>query len=72
MVKTSLLNAAGAGLMPGWGAKVPHASLPKKLKHKNQKQYCNKFNQDFKKKREELSLKIIFKKAHSCSIPLHP
>ena len=48
VVKTSPSNAGVAGLIPGWGAKIPHASRPK---HQNvkQKQYCNKFNTDFKK-----------------------
>ena len=29
MVKTSPYNAVGVGLIPGWGAKIPHASRPK-------------------------------------------
>ena len=33
--------------MPGWGAKIPHASWPKNQNIK-QKQYFNKFNKDFK------------------------
>ena len=47
VVKTSSFNAGGVGLIPGHGAKIPHASGPK---HQNvkQKQYCNKFNKDFK------------------------
>ena len=49
-VKTSPSNAVGAGWIPGWGAKIPHASWPKKKKNQSikQKQYCNKFNKDFK------------------------
>ena len=31
----------------GWGAKIPHASWPKNHNMK-QKQYCNKFNKDFR------------------------
>ena len=48
VVKTSPYSAGGAGLIPGQGAKIPHASQPK---HQNikQKQYCNRFNKDFKK-----------------------
>ena len=46
MVKTLPSNAGGAGLIPGWGAKIPNASQPKNIK---QKQYCNKFSKDFKK-----------------------
>ena len=45
VVKTSPSNTGGAGSIPGWGAKIPHASRPKNQK---QKQYCNKFNKDFK------------------------
>ena len=29
VVKTSPSNAGGAGSIPGWGAKIPHASWPK-------------------------------------------
>ena len=38
------------GWIPGWEAKIPHALRPKKTKtkRKKQKQYCNKFNKDFK------------------------
>ena len=48
VVKTSPSNAVGAGSIPSWGIKIPHASWPK---HQNikQKQYCNKFSEDFKK-----------------------
>ena len=28
VVTTSSSNAGGAGLIPGWGAKIPHASWP--------------------------------------------
>ena len=35
------------GWIPGWGAKIPHALGPKKQTIK-QKQYCDKFNNDFK------------------------
>ena len=47
MVKTSPSNVGGAGLIPGWGAKIPHALSPKNQDIK-QKQYCNKFNKDIK------------------------
>ena len=47
VVKTSPSNAGDAGLIPGWGAKIPHASWPKN-QNIEQKQYCNKFNKDFK------------------------
>ena len=45
-LETSPSNAEGADLIPGWGAKISHASWPNKLI--KQKQYCNKFNEDFK------------------------
>ena len=47
MVKNSPSNAVGAGLIPGQGAKIPYASRPKSQNIK-QKEYCNKFNKDFK------------------------
>ena len=47
-IKTSPSNAGGAGLTPGWGAEIPHASQPKNQNTKKQKQYCNKFNKNFK------------------------
>ena len=51
MVKTLPSNAGGVGSIPGQRAKIPHASGPEKRKEnrKQQKQYCNKFNKDFKK-----------------------
>ena len=36
-VKTSPSNAGGAGLIPGWGAKIPHALRPKNQKTENRK-----------------------------------
>ena len=43
---TSLSNAKGVGLIPGQGAKIPTwLVVKKKIKRK---QYCNKFNKDFK------------------------
>ena len=46
MVKTLPSNPGGAGSIPGQGAEIPHTS-GQKTKTK-QKQYCNKFNKDFK------------------------
>ena len=46
MVKILPSNAGVTDLMPGWRAKVPHASWPKNQNVK-QKQYCNKFDEDF-------------------------
>ena len=47
VVKTLPSNAGDAGLIPGRGAKSPHASGPKNQNIK-QKRYGNKFNKDFK------------------------
>ena len=44
VVKISHFNAGGAGSIPGLGAKIPHALLPK-TKTEN-KQYFNKFHKD--------------------------
>ena len=42
------ISIAGfVGLIPGQGIKIPHALWPKNQNIK-QKQYCNKFNKDFK------------------------
>ena len=47
MVEASPSNAGGAVLIPGQGAKIPHALRPKNQNIK-QKQYCNRFIKDFK------------------------
>ena len=47
VVKTPPSSAGGVGSIPGRGAKISHASRPKNQNIK-QKQYCNKFNKDFK------------------------
>ena len=59
MVKTSPSNAGGAGSIPGQGAKIPHALGPKK-QNVRQKQYCNKFNKDFKWSTSKIILKKKF------------
>ena len=56
VVKTSLSNAGGADSIPGRGAKIPHASRTKNQNIK-QKQYCNKFNKDFKNGPHQKNLK---------------
>ena len=49
VIETSPSKAGDAGSVPDWGVKIPHASQPKKPKHKKKKkQYCNRFNKDFK------------------------
>ena len=50
VVKPSPSSAWGTGSVPGQGAKIPHASWPKKQNIK-QKQYCNRLNKDFKIKK---------------------
>ena len=47
VVKTSPSNAGCAGLIPGQGAKIPRTLQPENQNMK-WKQYCNKFNKDFK------------------------
>ena len=46
-VETSPSNAGGASSVPGWKAKIPCALWPK-IQNVKQKQYCNKFNKNFK------------------------
>ena len=46
MVKTLPSSAGGTGLILGQGARIPHA-LPPKCQNIKQRQYCNKFNEDF-------------------------
>ena len=46
-VKTSPSNAGPSDSIPGQEAKIPHALRPEK-QHRKQKQFCSKFNQDFK------------------------
>ena len=48
VVKAWPSKAGNAGSVSGWGAKIPRASWPKKKQNIKQKQYCNKFNKDFK------------------------
>ena len=56
MVKTSPSSAGGVGLIPRWGAKIPHALQPKSQNIK-EKQYCNKFNKDFTNAPHQKNLK---------------
>ena len=46
-VETLPTSAGGVGSIPGQGARIPHASRPGDQNIK-QKQYCNRFNRDFK------------------------
>ena len=64
MVRTLPSNAGGAGSIPGRGPGIPHGLRPGS-QGIEQRQYCNKFNRDFKndphqkkkilKKRKEIS-----------------
>ena len=47
MVTVSSSNEGDVGLIPGQGAKIQDASWPKHQSIRL-KQYCNKFNKDFK------------------------
>ena len=40
-------KAEGVGLIPGYGARTPRASQPRKQNIK-QKQFCSQFHKDFK------------------------
>ena len=53
----------GAGLIPGQGTKIPHAPGSRNESVK-QKQYCSKFNEDFKngphrKKKKSLMYRTV-------------
>lgn len=63
-VNTSPSNIVGPGLIPAWGNEIVHASWPEN-QNIQWKQYCNKFNWDFKivhvKKLTKIQLQISFK-----------
>ena len=50
VIKTSSPNAGGECLIPGQGAKIPHTSWAEN-QDMEQKQHCDKFNKDLKKKK---------------------
>ena len=56
VVRTSPSNAGGVGSIPGRGAGIPHTSRPKNQDIK-QKQYCGKFNKDFRNGPHQKNLK---------------
>ena len=66
MVKTLPFSVGGVGSIPGLGTKIPHASQPKK-QNITQKQYCNKFNKDFKMIHIKKNLKNLYKSTKGCS-----
>ena len=53
VAKTSPSNVGGGGLIPGWGAKIPHALGPKNWNIK-QKQYCNSINGPYQKSKKTI------------------
>ena len=53
VVKTLPCSAEGECSIPGLGARIPHVSGPKNQSIK-QKQYCNKFIRDLKKKKSSM------------------
>ena len=59
MVKTLPSNLAGAGLIPGWGTKIPHVSEPKKQNIKQINVATNSI-ETIKKERLFLKLSSIF------------
>ena len=64
VIATSPSNAGSAHLVSSQGAKIPHASLPKKKEKKrnqntNQNQYCDKFNKNFKNGPQEKKKSLI-------------
>ena len=48
MFNSSASKAGDRGSIPGQEAKIPHGPWPKKPKHRKEKQYRNKVNEDFK------------------------
>ena len=68
MAETLPSSAGGAGSIPGQGAGLPHASWPKSQNMK-QRQYCNKFNKDFKNGPHQTN---IFKKPNNMCEINHP
>ena len=61
-------HAKGACLILGQGVKIPQAQWPKK-QNKNQKQYFNKFNKDFKSRPHKKVIKkelMTFSLEKSC------
>ena len=59
MGKTSPSNVGGTGLLPHQEAEIPTCLVVKKLEHRQQKQYCNKFKKDLLKKWPTLKKKTL-------------
>ena len=78
VVKILPSNTSSAGSIPGWGSKIPHASWPKN-QNIRWKQYCIKFNKNFKhgsyqnilKGREKKHLKLATKENQLAKAPPH-
>ena len=58
VVKTLPSNAGDVGSIPAWGDKIPHASGAKKPK---QRQCCDKFSKDLKKKRYQEETALLWR-----------
>ena len=69
MVKTLPSNAGGVGSIPGWRSKIPQDSRPKNQNMK-QKQYCNKFNKDFKTGSHQKKKGKFRQNCFFCALPL--
>ena len=69
VLKTLPSNAGVVGSIPGWGAKIPHASQPKNQNIKQKKPCCNKFSKDLKVIHIK---KILKKKKVGISLRLQP
>ena len=72
VVKSLSSKEEDVGLIPGWGAKILHASWHKKNQNIKQARCCNKFNKDFKNgpHKKKILKKISYSEPpllHKCS-----
>ena len=70
MAKISPSYAEGVGSIPGQEAEIPHTSWPKSQNIK-QKQYCNKFNKDFKNSPHPKNFKTRILQESQIDFPTH-
>ena len=56
VVKNSLSSAGGVGSIPGWGAKIPHASQPKNQSINDRSNIVTNSIKDFKNGPHEKNL----------------
>ena len=76
VVKTSSSISGGMGLIPGWGAKIPHASWPKKSDKSNivtnsikTFKWSTIFKKSFKKKGPQYTVRIHMQKWINENVP---